>query len=180
MVRMHTAGHLQLDSDCKPLLHVTPHPPSLQLIHTSLPINAKLKQVWPVDPGKYQQGGDCKTIKLKLCSKFRVQVYRAEGNSGSVQQYYYTVNISCGLRVKPAFEFICDCLNNQDTVLSRLIWFLLHLQVYSLFVRQAKVKKMSDREEEQEDGAESVSMKSDFSRKTPPDFSCEPGPSDTK
>ena len=47
-----------------------------------------------------------------------------------------------------------------------------------------RLQKMNDLEEE-EDGAESqisgrLSMKSDWSKDRPPDFSNEPGPSDTK
>ncbi|XP_073344199.1 protein NLRC3-like [Pagrus major] len=48
----------------------------------------------------------------------------------------------------------------------------------------SEVQKMSDCVEEEEDGAESpvsscLSMKSDWSKEFPPDFSTEPGPSDT-
>ncbi|XP_059182576.1 NLR family CARD domain-containing protein 3-like [Centropristis striata] len=54
-----------------------------------------------------------------------------------------------------------------------------------LKLRLTSDQKMSDRVEEEEDGAESVvsgclSMKSDWSKHEPPFFSNEPGPSDTK
>ena len=59
------------------------------------------------------------------------------------------------------------------------------LEAYENMWFISEVQKMSDRVEEEEDGAESavsscLSLKSDRSKGFPPDFSKEPGPSDSQ